>query len=100
MRTIRAVAPPLTLLIGLTLLVLITAAARFLLIAGPGFLFERNAVLVIWLLGMALVALATGLAARAVLRKNTSSATLGLLILTAALLASPLLLVLLQHPSR
>jgi hypothetical protein len=100
MRALRPAAPLLT-VVGLTAaLVVFTAVAGFIVRSAAGFLAERDLVVAIWLAGLAIVALITGLTLRASLRRASTPGSVFLLGLTAIVLASPLLLVLLQHPSR
>jgi hypothetical protein len=87
--------------VGLTAaLVVLTVAAGFTIRAMAGFLAERDLVMAFWLAGLLIVALITGLVARTSLRRASTLGTFFLLGLTAIVLASPLLLTLLQHPSR
>lgn len=98
MKTFRT-ALPLALLVACLLLALgITVAARELT-AHAGFLVERMAVLVVWLAGLLVTGVAFVWAAGRSLRRAESGPGVWLLALTAVLLASPLLLMLLQHPS-
>src|SRR5207253_4718077 len=64
-----------------------------------GFLVERPVVLLVWLVGLLLVATLLAWVSRSAIRRADTSVSLWLLILAAVALASPLLLTLQQHPS-
>ena len=98
MRAFRA-GVPLIVLLGLTAaLIVITAISREVS-ARAGFLVERSAVLLVWLVALLLAAALIAWVTRSTFRRADSSAGLWLLALTAVALASPLLMVLLQHPA-
>jgi hypothetical protein len=98
MKTYRS-ALPLVLLIGFLILALgITVAARELG-AQAGFLVERQAALLAWLAGLSITGVAFVWAAGRSLRRADSPSGLWMLVVTAVVLAAPLLLMLLQHPS-
>jgi hypothetical protein len=99
-RALRPAAPLLTIVGLMAALVVFTAAAGVIIRSVAGFLAERDLVMAIWLAGLAIVALISGLTIRASLRRAPTPGSILLLWLTAIVLASPLLLVLLQHPSR
>src|SRR5437899_8634176 len=92
---------------GLPLVVVLALAAALLAIATiarvisarAGFLVERSAVLLVWLVALLLAAALIAWLSRAALRRADSSVSLWVLVLTALALASPLLLILVQHPS-
>src|SRR5690242_18166946 len=64
-----------------------------------GFLVERPTIVVVWLVGLLLGAVVFGWATSRSVRQASSARSLWLLALTVVVLASPLLLILLQHPS-
>jgi hypothetical protein len=92
-------ARPLTVLLFIVgLLVAGTALAREM-VARFGFLVERQVILVVWLVGLLVgTAIFAWVARRSVCRAESARA-FWLLGLTAVALASPLLMILLQHPS-
>jgi hypothetical protein len=98
MKTYRSAVPLALLVICLSLGLGITVAAREVS-AQAGFLVERQAVLLVWLAGLLITGAAFVWAAGRSLRRADSAASLWILILTASVLAAPLLLMLLQHPS-
>jgi low temperature requirement protein LtrA len=98
MRIVRA-GLPLALVLGLAAALLAVATVAREISARAGFLVERQAVLLVWLVGLLLAAALIAWVSRAALRRADSSASLWLLVLTAVALASPLLLALQQHPS-
>jgi len=93
--------------IGLPLALVLALVAALLAIisiareisARAGFLVERSAVLLVWLVALLLAAALIAWVTRSTFRRADSSAGLWLLALTAVALASPLLMVLLQHPA-
>ena len=98
MRGLRAAQPLLTLIILVALLAGLTTIAREIS-AHAGFLVERQAVLVVWLAGLAIASAFFGWIVRRSLRRPDSTSSRLLLVATAVALASPLALSLLQHPS-
>ena len=98
MRAVRAGLPLLVVLALAAALLAITTVAREIS-ARAGFLVERPVVLLVWLVGLLLVAMLLAWVSRSALRRADTSAGLWLLILAAVALASPLLLTLQQHPS-
>jgi len=98
MRAVRAALPLVVVLVLAAALLAVAAAAREIS-ARAGFLVERPAVLVVWLIGLLVAAGLIAWVSRAALRRADSSVSLWLLVLTAVALASPLLLTLQQHPS-
>ena len=67
--------------------------------AGAGFLVERQVVLLVWLAGLLIAGAVFAWVARRSLRLDDSPSSLSLIALTGLLLASPLALMLLQHPA-
>ena len=98
MRAVRAGLPLLVVLALAAALLAITAVAREIS-ARAGFLVERPVVLLVWLVGLLLVATLLAWVSRSAIRRADTSVSLWLLILAAVALASPLLLTLQQHPS-
>lgn len=98
MKTYREVRPLALLLIIAGFLLGGTALAREV-IGRAGFLVERPAIVVVWLVGLLVGTAVFGWVTRRFVRQAESVRSLGLLGLTAGVLASPLLLILLQHPS-
>lgn len=98
MRAFRAGLPLVVVLALAAALLAITTVAREIT-ARAGFLVERELVLVVWLVGLFVGAPVIAWVSRAALRRADSALSLWLLILTAVVLASPLLLTLQQHPS-
>src|SRR6267143_1404184 len=98
MRSIRA-AQPLLVLIALVAVVLgLTVIAREIS-ARAGFLVERPIVLLVWLAGLLIAGAVFAWVVRRSLRSEASRSGLLLMALTALALASPLTLILLQHPA-
>ena len=98
MRAVRAALPLVIVLALVAALLAISTVAR-VISARAGFLVERPAVLIVWLVGLLVAAGLIAWAVRAAFRSADSPLSLWLLVLTAVALASPLLLVLLQHPA-
>ena len=98
MRAVRAALPLVVVLALVAALLAISTVAR-VISARAGFLVERPAVLIVWLVGLLVAAGLIAWAVRAAFRSADSPLSLWLLVLTAVALASPLLLVLLQHPA-
>ena len=98
MRAVRAGLPLLVVLALAAALLAITTVAREIS-ARTGFLVERPVVLLVWLVGLLLVATLLAWVSRSAIRRADTSVSLWLLILAAVALASPLLLTLQQHPS-
>src|SRR2546422_8298366 len=98
MRAVRGGLPLVVVFALAAALVGITAIAS-VISAHAGFLVERSAVLLVWLVALLLAAALIAWVSRAAFRRADSSAGLWLLALTAVALASPLLMVLLQHPA-
>ena len=90
---------PLGVLVALAIvLVAVTALARELL-SRAGFLAERESIMIVWLVGLSIVVVVFAAVARRAVSTIDSTAGLWLLGLTAAVVASPLFLILLQRPS-
>ena len=98
MRSIRA-AQPLLVLIALVAVVLgLTVIAREIS-ARAGFLVERPIVLLVWLAGLLIAGAVFAWVVRRSMRGDASRSGLLLMAVTALALASPLTLILLQHPA-
>ncbi len=97
----RAARPGLPLVVVLAVAAALLAVATFarLISARAGFLVERSAVLLVWLVALLLAAALIAWVGRAALRRADSAVSLWLLALTSVALASPLLLIFAQHPS-
>jgi hypothetical protein len=67
--------------------------------AHAGFLVERQVVLLVWLGGLVIAAAIFASIVRRSLRRADSASSRWLLVATALILASPLGLMLLQHPA-
>jgi hypothetical protein len=98
MSTYRDARPLVVLLLIAGVLVGGTALAREV-IWRAGFLVERPTIVVVWLVGLLLGAAVFGWATSRSVRQAGSARSLWLLAVTVGVLASPLLLILLQHPS-
>jgi MFS family permease len=90
---------PLVALIGLAIvLIALTTVARTVS-ARAGFLVERQVVLLVWLVGLVLACAVFAWIARRSWRRDSSPLSLWLMTVTMLALASPLALMLLQHPA-
>ena len=98
MRRLRAAQPMLVLIALAALLIVLTVIARELS-ARAGFLVERPVVLFVWLGGLLIASVVFGWVVRRSVRRADSTSSGLLLVATALALASPLTLMLLQHPS-
>jgi hypothetical protein len=98
MRSIRAAQPLLILIVLVAVLMGLTIGAREIS-AHAGFLVERQVVLLVWLGGLVIAAAIFAYIVRRSLRRADSASSRWLLVATALILASPLGLMLLQHPA-
>ena len=98
MRSLRATPPILVLFVLVALLVVITVITREIS-AHAGFLVERQIVLLVWLAGLLIAGVVFAWSVRRAMRRDASRSGLLLMVATVLLLASPLSLSLLQHPS-
>ncbi len=98
MRRLRAAQPMLVLIALAALLIVLTVIAREIS-ARAGFLVERPIVLFVWLGGLLVASVVFGWVVRRSVRRADSTSSGLLLVATALALASPLALMLLQHPS-
>jgi hypothetical protein len=98
MKALRAI-QPMVVLIGLAaVLIAVTTVAR-LISARAGFLVERDVVFRVWIVGLLIISAVFARVARRSLGEHSRS-TLWLMAITGLVLASPLALMLLQHPTR
>ena len=98
MKRLRAVQPILVLIVLAALLVGLTVIAREIS-ARAGFLVERPIVLFVWLGGLLIASAVFAWVIRRSIRRADSTSSGLLLVATALALASPLALMLLQHPA-
>ena len=99
MKTLRPLQPLFVLIALAVVLIVVTTIVRAIS-AGAGFLVERQVVLLVWLAGLLIAGAVFAWVARRSLRLDDSPSSLSLIALTGLLLASPLALMLLQHPAR
>jgi uncharacterized membrane protein YdcZ (DUF606 family) len=97
MRRVRA-AQPISALVGLVVLLIVLVTVVRLISARAGFLVERPIVFLFWLTGLLIAAAVFAWVIRRSMRRDTSRSSLLVLTLTVLALASPLALMLLQHP--
>ena len=98
MTRLRAAQPILVLIVLAALLVGLTVIAREIS-ARAGFLVERPIVLFVWLGGLLIASAVFAWVIRRSIRRADSTSSGLLLVATALALASPLALMLLQHPA-
>ena len=98
MRRLRGAQPMLVLIVLVALLTGLTVIAREIS-ARAGFLVERPIVFFVWLGGLLIASLVFAWVVRRSVRRADSASTGLLLVATALALASPLALMLLQHPA-
>jgi hypothetical protein len=87
-------------LIGLAIVLIALATVARIVTARAGFLVEQQVVLFVWLVGLLLAGAVFAWVARRSWRRDDSPSSLWLMTLTMLALASPLALMLLQHPAR
>ena len=90
---------PLVALIGLAILLIALATVARTVSARAGFLVERQLVLLVWLAGLVVAGAVFAWIARRSWRRDDSPLSLPLMTVTMLVLASPLALILLQHPA-
>jgi len=90
---------PLVALIGLTTLLIALVTGVRAISAGAGFLVERQIVLLVWLAGLLIASAVFAWVVRRSMQRDASRSDLLLMTLTVLVLASPLALMLLQHPA-
>lgn len=90
---------PLVALIGLAILLIALATVARTVSAGAGFLVERQVVLLVWLAGLVLAGVVFALVARRSWQRQDSPSGLWLMTVTLLALASPLAMMVLQHPA-
>ena len=98
MRRLRGAQPMLVLIVLVALLAGLTVIAREIS-ARAGFLVERPIVFFVWLGGLLIASLVFAWVVRRSVRRADSASSRLLLVATALALASPLALMLLQHPA-
>ena len=98
MRRLRGAQPMLVLIVLVALLTGLTVIAREIS-ARAGFLVERPVVFFVWLGGLLIASVVFAWVARRSVRRADSASSGLLLVATALALASPLALMLLQHPA-
>jgi 4-amino-4-deoxy-L-arabinose transferase-like glycosyltransferase len=94
----RALQPLVSLIALAIVLIALTTVARAIS-ATAGFLVERQVVLLVWLAGLVLAAAVFAWIARRSWRRDDSPSSLWLMMVTILAVASPLVLMLLQHPA-
>jgi uncharacterized membrane protein HdeD (DUF308 family) len=99
MRSVRA-AQPIIALVGLVALLVVLVTVVRVISARAGFLVERPIVFLFWLAGLLIATAVFTLVVRRSMRRDASRSSLLVLTLTVLALASPLALMLLQHPAR
>jgi uncharacterized membrane protein YkvI len=98
MKALRAF-QPLVSLIGLVALLIVLVTIVRVISAGAGFLVERQVVFLVWLAGLLMVSAIFAWVVRRSMRRDASRYGLLMAAAAAILLASPLALMLLQHPA-
>jgi len=98
MRRLRGAQPMLVLIVLVALLTGLTLIAREIS-ARAGFLVERPVVFFVWLGGLLIASVVFAWVVRRSVRRADSASSGLLLVATALALASPLALMLLQHPA-
>lgn len=99
MKVPRAV-QPLVALVGLAILLIALVTVARSVSASAGFLVERQVVLLVWLAGLVLAGAVFAWIARRSWRRDDSRSSLWLMTVTVLALASPLAMMLLQHPAQ
>jgi uncharacterized membrane protein YidH (DUF202 family) len=91
---------PLIALIGLAVFLIALATVARVISARAGFLVELHVVFLVWLGGLVLAGAVFAWIARRSWRRDDSPLTLWIMAVTMLAVASPLALMLLQHPAR
>ena len=91
---------PLVALVGLAILLIVLVTVARSVSGSAGFLVERQVVLLVWLAGLVLAGAVFTWIARRSWRRDDSPSSLWLMTVTVLALASPLALMLLQHPAQ
>jgi hypothetical protein len=97
MKSVRA-AQPIIALAGLAALLIALVTVVRVITARAGFLVERPIVFLFWLAGLLIAGAVFAWVIRRSMRRDASRSSLLVLTLTVLALASPLALMLLQHP--
>ena len=98
MKALRALQPLIVLIALATLLIALTILARSIS-ALAGFLVERQVVLLVWLAGLLIAGAVFTWVTRRSMRRDASASNPWFMMLTILALASPLAMMLLQHPA-
>jgi hypothetical protein len=98
---VKALRPlqPLVALLALAVLLIALVTVVRAISARAGFLIERQIVLLVWLAGLLIASAVFAWVVRRSMRRDVSRSSLVLMTLTVLALASPLALMLQQHPS-
>ena len=99
MRSVRA-AQPIIALAGLAALLIVLVTVVRLISARAGFLVERPIVFLFWMAGLLIAAAVFAWVIRRSMRRDASRSSVLVMTVTVLALASPLALMLLQHPAR
>jgi hypothetical protein len=98
MKALRVLQPLIWLIALVTLLIVFVTVVR-VISASAGFLVERPTVFLVWLGGLLIVSAVFARVVRSGMRRDASWSGLLVMALTVLVLASPLALMLLQHPA-
>lgn len=98
MRALRTL-QPIVALVGLAILLVALVTIVRAISANAGFLVERQIVLLVWLAGLVIGAAFFAWVVRRSMHRDKSRSGLLVMALTVLVLASPLTLMLLQHPA-
>jgi len=98
MKVLRPLQPTAVLIALAVVLIALISIVRAIS-AGSGFLVERPVVLLVWLTGLLIAGAVFAWVARRSWRRDDSPSSLWVMALTGLALASPLALMLLQHPA-
>ncbi|HVS07644.1 MAG TPA: hypothetical protein VHK65_15960 [Candidatus Dormibacteraeota bacterium] len=98
MRVLRPLQPA-AVLIALAVVLIAAITIVRAVSAAAGFLVERQVVLILWIAGLLMAGAVFAWVVRRSLRADATRSGLLLMTLTVLLLASPLALMLLQHPA-
>lgn len=98
MKAVRALQPLISLIVLVTILIALVTVVR-VISAGAGFLAERQIVFLVWLAGLLMASAIFAWVVRRSIQRDRSPSGLLVTALTVLVLASPLALMLLQHPA-
>ena len=99
MKAVHGLLPIVVLMALATILIAIVAVTRSIS-ARAGFLVERPVVLLVWLIGLLIAGAVFAWVAQRSWRRDASPSSLWVVMITILALASPLALMLAQHPAR